>query len=166
MRALLGGYPRGQTLRSCVVEVLRIRLPAPGTRVNPGGRTMVGPIGRGVPREEPAVHFAGRQPAGRVRVSTSKEPSPARAASRVVAGRARRVSGPSPAMAACTLPIECWPAKPTPCDSSVDVYMPTLGGSGPGRPHQQTGRVAEVRRFWDSGPWLIAPVLVQSPAGV
>ena len=36
-----------------------------------GGRTLVGPMGRGVPREEPreepAVHFAGRQPAGRVR---------------------------------------------------------------------------------------------------
>jgi hypothetical protein len=62
-----------------------------------GGRTLVGPMGRGVPRVEPAVHFAGGSRLVGSAVSTSKEPSPARAASRVVAGRARRASGPSPA---------------------------------------------------------------------
>ena len=39
----------------------------PQTCVLLGGGTLVGPMGRGVPREEPAVHVAGRQPAGRVR---------------------------------------------------------------------------------------------------
>jgi hypothetical protein len=37
------------------------------SRHSGGGRILVGPTGRGVPREEPAAHFAGRQPAGRVR---------------------------------------------------------------------------------------------------
>jgi hypothetical protein len=32
-----------------------------------GGRTLAGPMGRGVPRQESAVHFDGRQPTGRVR---------------------------------------------------------------------------------------------------
>jgi hypothetical protein len=35
--------------------------------LNVGGRTLAGPMGRGVPRQEPAVHFDGRQPTGRVR---------------------------------------------------------------------------------------------------
>jgi hypothetical protein len=38
-----------------------------------GGRALVGPIGRGVPREEPAVHFAGRHRLVGSPLSTSKD---------------------------------------------------------------------------------------------
>jgi hypothetical protein len=79
-----------------------------------GRRTLVGPIGRGVPREEPAVHFAGQQPAGRVRPFDLEEPSPARATSRVSRAVPDGRRGHRRLEQACTPPIDCWPVRPTP----------------------------------------------------
>jgi len=81
-----------------------IGIMAPGC-VNLGGRTLVGPMGRGVPRESLQSTLLGGSRLVGSAVSTSKEPSPAREASRVVAGRARRASGPSPARAARALSL-------------------------------------------------------------
>jgi len=97
-----------------------IGIMAPGC-VNLGGRALVGPMGRGVPREEPAVHLAGRQPAGRVhRVELEGTFAGSRGFSRR-RGPCPTGIGASPARAGCTLPIDCWPGSRTPSVSSVNL---------------------------------------------